>query len=179
MDRIRRTINSLEEMVLAALLAFMTLLTFLQVVVRDLNVSILWSLEATTYSFGALVLFGMSYCVRTQSHIAVDMVMRRLPKGARRVAGFLAIAVCVSYSVLMLYGSVTFVDRLYALGNMARDVPLPKWLLTATMPIGFFLLGLRFLQSGWRLARSRPDNLGDATAAHPDHQSTGTDKAGK
>lgn len=154
----------------------MTLLTFLQVVVRDLNISILWSLEATTYSFGALVLFGMSYCVRTQSHIAVDMVMRRLPKRARQVAGLVAIGMCVIYSALMFYGSVTFVDRLYALGNMARDVPLPKWLLTITMPAGFFLLGLRFLQSGWRLAKS---GTGDGALAHSGHPGAHTDRAEK
>ena len=64
---------------MAMLLAFMTLLTFIQVVMRYLfNSGWVWSLEATTYSFAALVLIGMSYGVRTRTHITVDLFLSRL-----------------------------------------------------------------------------------------------------
>ena len=67
-----------EEIAMASLLAFMTLLTFTQVVLRYVfNSGWVWSLEATTYAFAALVLVGMSYGVRTNSHIAVDLITRR------------------------------------------------------------------------------------------------------
>ena len=33
------------------------------------------------------------------------------------------------------------------LGNDARDIPLPRWLLTSVMPFGFVLLGVRLLQA--------------------------------
>ena len=46
----RKLIDHLEEWLMAALLAFMTVLTFLQVVMRYVfNTGLLWSLEATTY----------------------------------------------------------------------------------------------------------------------------------
>jgi C4-dicarboxylate transporter DctQ subunit len=150
----RVVINRLEEGILATLLALMTVLTFVQVVLRyAFNSGIVWSLEATTYSFAALVLIGMSYGVRTQTHIAVDLVTRKLPARAERVVNVVAILACLTYALLMLYGSSIFVDRLMTLGNDARDVPLPKWLLTATMPIGFALLTFRFLEAGWNLLR--------------------------
>jgi C4-dicarboxylate transporter DctQ subunit len=152
--RFRQVINKLEEVLLAALLATMTLLTFAQVVLRyAFNSGIVWSLEATTYSFGALVLVGMSYGVRTRTHIAVDMFTGKLPGALRRYVKIAAVVACLAYAVLMLYGSSVFVERLYVLGNLARDVPAPKWLLTATMPLGFLLLGYRFLESGWHLLR--------------------------
>lgn len=147
-------INRLEEGVLATLLALMTILTFTQVVLRyAFNSGLVWSLEATTYSFAALVLIGMSYGVRTQTHIAVDLVTRRLPKRARKIVKLVAIAACVVYALLMLYGSAIFVDRLLTLGNYARDIPAPKWLLTVTMPLGFTLLAFRFLEAGWQILR--------------------------
>lgn len=149
-----RSINRLEEGVLATLLALMTILTFLQVVLRyAFNSGLVWSLEATTYLFAALILFGMSYGVRTQTHIAVDLVIRRLPKRAAKIVNLVAILACLSYALLMLYGSAVFVDRLMILGNHARDIPLPKWLLTVTMPLGFTLLAFRFLEAGWRILR--------------------------
>jgi C4-dicarboxylate transporter, DctQ subunit len=149
-----RSINRLEEGVLATLLALMTILTFVQVVLRyAFNSGLVWSLEATTYLFAALILFGMSYGVRTQTHIAVDLVIRRLPRRAAKIVNLVAILACLSYALLMLYGSAVFVDRLMILGNHARDIPLPKWLLTVTMPLGFTLLAFRFLEAGWRILR--------------------------
>lgn len=151
---LRGVMNRLEEGVLATLLAFMTVLTFVQVVLRyAFNSGLVWSLEATTYSFAALVLVGMSYGVRTQTHIAVDLFTRRMPKRLRRYVNLVAIIACLVYAVLMLYGSSVFVDRLLTLGNYARDIASPKWLLTVTMPLGFTLLAYRFLEAGWHLLR--------------------------
>lgn len=153
MNALRKVIDRLEEGILAFLLALMTLLTFMQVVLREFDKTILWSLEATTYSFAALVLIGMSYGVRTKTHIAVDLFTRKMPKDIRHYVGLFAIVICLVYAAMMLYGSSVFVSRLFTLGNLARDVPAPKWLLTATMPLGFILLAYRFLEVGWRLLR--------------------------
>ena len=50
-------LNRLEEGLMATLLALMTLLTFVQVVLRyAFNSGLVWSVEATSYSFAALVL---------------------------------------------------------------------------------------------------------------------------
>lgn len=165
--KIRGIINRIEEGILAFLLALMTVLTFVQVVLRyAFNSGIVWSLEATTYSFAALVLIGMSYGVRTKTHIAVDLLTRRMPSKVRRYVQLIAIAACIAYAVMMLYGSSVFVNRLYLLGSFARDVSAPKWLLTATMPLGFALLGFRFLEAGWHLLRGDDDGAsGGAVAA--------------
>lgn len=151
----REVINRLEEWLMASLLAFMTVLTFIQVVMRYVfNTGWVWSLEATTYSFAALVLIGMSYGVRTKTHIATDLLTRKLSEPLQRYVAIVAIVACIAYALLMLYGSVILVDRLMTLGNAARDIPAPKWLLTATMPLGFALLTYRFLEAGWLLLRS-------------------------
>jgi C4-dicarboxylate transporter DctQ subunit len=140
---------------MATLLAFMTLLTFVQVGMRYLfNSGWVWSLEATTYAFAALILFGMSYGVRTGTHITVDLVVSRLSPRAKQYINGLAIVVCVIYAALMLYGATVFVDRLLTLNNIARDIPVPKWVLTTTMPLGFILLGYRFFEAGWYLFTS-------------------------
>jgi C4-dicarboxylate transporter DctQ subunit len=143
-----------EEIAMASLLAFMTLLTFTQVVLRYVfNSGWVWSLEATTYAFAALVLVGMSYGVRTNSHIAVDLITRRLPPAMRKTVTLAAVAMCLLYCGMMLYGSSIFVDKLAALGNDARDIPVAKWILTLVMPIGFALLSFRFLVVGWQVIK--------------------------
>lgn len=136
---------------MAAALAFMTLVTFVQVVLRyAFGTGFVWSLEATTYTFAWLVLVGMSYGVRTQAHIVVDLITSRLPpRAARAVASFTLVA-SVAYCALMIFGSWEFIERSFALGNYARDVPLPRWFLAGIMPIAFALLALRLLQAAWK-----------------------------
>lgn len=158
--RMQSMINHLEEGLMAAFLAFMTLLTAVQVLLRyAFNTGWIWSLEATTYTFAWLVLLGMAYGVRTRSHIAVDLVMSRLQGKALRVATVLALLVCIAYAVLMLYGGSVLVWRLVELGNEARDLPVKRWLLTSMIPIGFALLALRFLQLGRLFIRGDLDRL--------------------
>ena len=146
---------------MATLLAIMTLLTSLQVLLRyAFSTGLIWSLEATTYCFAWLVLIGMSYCVRTQSHIALDLLVKQFNERWRRLLGVFAIAVCIGYSLLMLYGSFIFVQRLYWLGNYARDLPVARWVLTIILPIGFGLLTLRFIQLGLAIWRGETVGLG-------------------
>ena len=156
---LRRAINHLEEGIMATLLVLMTVLTFVQVVLRYVfNSGLVWSLEATTYSFGALVLIGMSYGVRTRSHIAVDLFTKKLRRPLQRYVNVIAVIACLVYALLMLYGSSVLVERMFVLGNHARDIPAPKWLLTATMPLGFTLLAYRFLEAGWHLLKGDDDS---------------------
>ena len=85
---IGRVVGHVEEGLLALILAAMTLLTFLQVVLRyAFNSSLIWALEADTYLFAWLILIGMSYGVRVHAHIGVDLAVKALPTGLRRAAG--------------------------------------------------------------------------------------------
>jgi C4-dicarboxylate transporter DctQ subunit len=164
----------MEEGLIALFLAVMTFLTFIQVILRYVfNSGWVWSLEATTYSFAWLVLLGMAYGVRTRSHIAVDLVMCRLKGKVQKVATYICLLICLSYSVLMMYGSSVFVMRLIQLGNDARDLPVARWILTIMLPVGFALLTLRFLELAWAFARGSIQRLGFGEHDLPDLQTPG------
>jgi C4-dicarboxylate transporter DctQ subunit len=152
-----KLLDRLEEGFMAFALAVMTLLTFIQVVLRYVFESgWVWSLEVTTYTFGWLVLIGMSYGVRTRAHIATDLLTRTLSGRVAYLVALLAVGVSLAYCALMFYGGWVFVDRLMTLGNDARDIPLPRWLLTGIMPVAFALLAFRILQASWRYFRPQP-----------------------
>jgi C4-dicarboxylate transporter DctQ subunit len=142
-----RALDRAEEYLTAALLAAMTLLTFTQVVLRALDSGIVWALEATVYLFGWLVLLGISGAMRTNSHIAVDMLTKHLAPAAQKAVALLAMGLSLLYTGLMLAASWTLVARLQAFGSLAHDVPLPRWVLLLSLPIGFALLGLRLIQA--------------------------------
>ena len=144
----------LEEGFIALLLGLMTLLTFAQVVLRyGFNTGFIWALEATTYMFGWLILFGISYCVRVHAHIGIDALVKTFPVATQRVVGLIAIAFCALYAGLMLYGAWFYIDRLMRLGITGEDILLPRWLLTIIMPLGFLLLLIRLLEQAVLILR--------------------------
>jgi C4-dicarboxylate transporter DctQ subunit len=145
---ILRALDRLEEILTSAILAVMTALTFSQVVLRYVfNSGLVWLLEATVYLFSWLVLIGISSGIRTDSHIAVELVTERLPPRAQKIAALGAVGLCLLYAVLMFIGSWMLIERLYVFGSLAHDIPLPRWLLLSSLPIGFALLGLRLGQA--------------------------------
>jgi C4-dicarboxylate transporter DctQ subunit len=152
----RRAWEQLEEGLIALLLAAMTILTFTQVVLRyGFNSGFVWALETTTYLFGWLILFGLSYCVRVHAHIGIDLLVKTLPAAARRVVGLIAIALCLLYAGLMAYGAGGYIQRLMKLGITAEDIPVQRWLLTIILPIGFVLLGIRLLEQAVLIVRGK------------------------
>jgi C4-dicarboxylate transporter, DctQ subunit len=163
---ILRFLDRLEEYLTAALLAAMTLVTFVQVVLRYVfDTGLIWALEATTYLFGWLVLMGIAFGIRTRSHIAVDLLSQRLSPAARKAVALVAAAACLTYAGLMCYGSWTLVAQLHAFGSLAHDIPLPRWMLLASLPIGFALLGLRLAQAALELFRGTRDGVGPSSEA--------------
>jgi C4-dicarboxylate transporter DctQ subunit len=157
----------LEEGFIALLLAAMTLLTFTQVVLRyGFNTGFVWALEANTYMFGWLILFGISYCVREHAHIGIDILVKALPAATQRVVGLIAIALCALYACLMLYGAWNYIDRLMRLGITGEDILAPRWLLTIIMPIGFLLLLIRLLEQAYLIlaGKARGFELADEAA---------------
>lgn len=156
-----RYFDKLEEWLMAVFLLIMTVMTFLQVVLRYVfDSGLVWSLEATTYSFGWLVLLGMSSGIRTNSHIAVDLVVGTLSPWLRMLAALGAVVFSLFYAGLMGYGGLIFVERLMDLGNFARDIALPRWLLMVILPIGFGLLGLRLVQASIDIIKGSRTTLG-------------------
>lgn len=147
-----RIVGKLEEGVIAFLLAAMTLLTFTQVVLRYVfNSGLFWALEATTYMFGWLVLFGMSYGVKVGSHIGVDVLVKQLSPPVQRAVGVAAGVLCLLYTGIVLYGGIVYIDKMHTLGVEAEDLPIQRWLLLIILPIGFTLLFIRLTQTTWRI----------------------------
>jgi C4-dicarboxylate transporter, DctQ subunit len=152
--------HRLEEGLIAFLLAVMTLVTFSQVVARYVfNYSFVWALELVTYLFGFLIFIGMSYGVRVGTHIGVDALVKALKPKAARVAGTAAALLCLAYALIILYGSWQYVAKMYDIGIMAEDLPVPQWVPRLSLLAGFGLLSVRFAEALFRIATGRETRM--------------------
>lgn len=108
-----------EETVIALILGAMTMITFINVVVRKLfsndppyliellkleNIG-LWGGELTVFLFGWLCLLGASYAVKKNAHLGVDAVINLFDAPLRKKVALVAAVVCVIYSALLLKGA--------------------------------------------------------------------------
>ena len=99
-------IDQLEETLIAIILVVMTGFTFANVVARYVfNANIFYALELTVFLFAWLVLLGASYAVKKTLHLGVDAVVNAAPPPAQRVMALIVVAVCLTYSLLLLKGS--------------------------------------------------------------------------
>lgn len=153
--------NKLEELLIGSLLAAMVIITCLQVVLRYVfDSGIVWGLEATSYAFLWMVLLGLSYGVRTNSHIAVDVLVTWLPSKFKRLLLLLSVTLGLMYTLTMLYGTYIYIERLYLLEIHAQNIPVPKWLLSSGLPIGFFLLFIRLLELAKQIYTGQKESIG-------------------
>jgi C4-dicarboxylate transporter DctQ subunit len=172
--RSRWSTDMLEETLIALLLGFMTLITFANVIARYVfNDNILWALESTVHCFAWLVLLGACYGVKKSLHLGIDILVVRLSMPFRKAFGLIAVAACLTYSILLLKGGWDYwypfvTTRAFMEVN---DIPLPGFLQFlsvlfndgeayekfprlipyAVLPMSMALLTWRFLQAGLRI----------------------------
>ncbi|MEZ5674339.1 C4-dicarboxylate transporter, DctQ subunit [Thalassovita litoralis] len=101
-----RMVNEIEETAIALILGLMTIITFINVVLRyGFNTGLIWGLEAVTFLFAWLVLFGISYAVKTTAHLGVDALINFFNPSLRKVVALIAAALCIFYAILLMKGA--------------------------------------------------------------------------
>ncbi|MGB7316484.1 MAG: TRAP transporter small permease [Planktotalea sp.] len=102
---IGRAVHEIEESAIAIILGLMTIITFINVILRyGFNTGLIWGLEATSYLFAWLVLFGVSYAVKITAHLGVDAILNIVSAPMRRALTLLAAAICIAYAFLLFKG---------------------------------------------------------------------------
>ncbi|MEH6575622.1 MAG: TRAP transporter small permease [Amphritea sp.] len=158
---VRNLVTHLEEAFLSLLLVAMTLLVFVEVVMRfGFNAGIHWAQELTLLLAAWFVLYGASYGIKVGAHIGVDVFVKLLPRNAHRFFTLLAIALCLLYSGLLLYGSWIYLSKMKMIGIELEDMPVPKWMAMSILVFGFAMLIVRFLQLGWKVITNQAEGFG-------------------
>lgn len=147
-----KILDRLEEWIISLMLFGMTALAFMQVVRRYVfNTGFSWTLELTMVLFGFMIFVGISYGVRVGSHIGVDAIVNLLPPKAHRLVSIVAVLLSLLYVGIILYGASIYVAKMVEVGVEMDDLPIERWKILMIMPIGYCLIGLRFLQILYKL----------------------------
>ena len=149
-----RILNRAEEGIISLLLVAMTLLVFVEVVMRfAFDSGFLWAQELTLHVSAWFVLFGVSYGLKVGAHIGVDAFIKTLPELMQRLLSSVAVMLSLVYCALFIYGSWIYLAKMKKISIELEDLPVQTWIAHSILVIGLVFLSIRLLQLLWHIAR--------------------------
>ena len=136
-----RIINRIEEAVIRILLVLITLLVFVDVVMR--------------FGFHA----GGSYGLKVGSHFGMDAFVKLFQPVGRRVLSGIAALLALVYCGLVLAGSYNYLLKMKKIGILMEDLPIPIWVANSMLMVGFVFLTVRLLILLWALVTGKADGF--------------------
>lgn len=101
-----KVVHEFEETAIAVMLGAMTILTFVNVIMRYVfNSMVIWGLEVVLILFSWLVLFGIAYAFKVTANLGVDAIISVVSPRARYVLALLSAACCIVYALLIAKGA--------------------------------------------------------------------------
>ena len=148
---------------------FMFAITLVVVVVnvftrKFANYIIPWGEEVATTCFVYTTFVGAAWCLRTHQHVGVDLLVDKLPAGARKIVHILTDLI-----ILVTNGYITWLSYQFVASSSVKTMPILKissvWLNSALI-LGFGLMTIYSLANLIRTIREPADRKrGEASEA--------------
>ncbi len=153
-DRLDHVLVRVNQAILIALLAAMSVIVFANVMLRFLtDVSIVWAEEAARYMMIWLTFLGMGLVYRYGGHLAVDNLQDALAPRFARALRVLILLLVAGFGLLMMWIGANHVDRTWV--QTTPVLQLPFGLVYTAMPLGAALLILHVLAVARRFVGER------------------------
>lgn len=142
---IDRIIENFEEIILGVFLTGMTLLCFFQVLCRFvLQFPAAWTEEAMRALFVWTTFVGASLGVKYGAHLGVTAIVNKFPPKLHSVFMLLINVCCGLFCIFFVYSGLKMVLHQITFGQLLPVTRIPVAWTTASMPVGFSLMTIRF-----------------------------------
>lgn len=146
----------LEEYTLVILSIFTVVVIFTQVVMRYVfSNSLPWSEEIARYAFVWMVYIGVSYGVKKNKHLSVDVFSELLDYNGKIIIGIIANILFLIFALVITYFGMDIVARITR-ESAAMRLPM-GWVYAAPL-IGMILTSVRLIQNIWSQFKSLYNN---------------------
>ena len=137
-----------EEFFVVLLMSIMTVLICGQVFTRYvLEVAMSWTEELARYMFVWLVYVGISYGIKKQKHICIDVINNFLSVKHARYFSFIGDILFLVFALLIVSKGTEVFMRIVASGQASPALEIPMWIVYGALPFGMALSVFRLLQN--------------------------------
>ena len=159
MLRVSNFLNRICRVILVLTLIAMTVATFLQVLFRYvIHLPLFWTEEFARYCLIWSSLMGAGVAMKRGQHIAVTILVERLPAGLRRVSSLIATLSILLLLAVMLWGGIELV--IVTRFQISPALRIPMAIPYSAIPIGSAIMlvhALNFLANPPPSAVGRKD----------------------
>ncbi|WP_419821908.1 TRAP transporter small permease [Anoxybacterium hadale] len=140
--------EKLELTICILLMSLMTIIIFIQVIMRYVMAnSLVWSEELARYLFIWLIYMGISYGAKIMKHIKIEAALGMFPKKIRPLVVILGDVLFLGFSIFIAYTAFTVVQKQLVLGQTSPAMQMPMWVIYAAPMVGFSLTAIRQIQT--------------------------------
>lgn len=140
----KRLIDNFEEYFCIVTMVIMTIIVFMQVVMRYVfHNSLSWSEETAKYIFFWLSWIGASYAVKERSHFRVEMLANKFEGRARIYFEYFALIIWFLFCLFLTWYGTKLVLFLKDTGQRTPSMGLPMALPYASVPVGCGMMCIR------------------------------------
>lgn len=160
LERIAQLLERVEDGVLVAFLMGMLALAGAQIFLRNVfDAGLVWADPLLRQLVLWTALIGAMVAARKGQHIAIDVLSRWLPSAAGSLARVATDVFTTAVCWLLAFHGARLVAMEWQAGAGATGA-VPAWLGLAILPIGFGVIGLRYLVLAWLQLAGRGDAEG-------------------
>lgn len=147
--RVHDAITRMTFWVAAAAVAYLTVVTAVEVIARyAFRAPSGWAPDTTAVSFAFIAFLAAPEVTRQSGHAAMTFIVERSGPVAglmlNRVSLVLSILVCL---LLAWYGALESARQIEGKITMIAVLPIPKWIVTVSIVYGLASMGFYFLRS--------------------------------
>lgn len=142
---IDRNLLRIENFLIIALLSVMVLFAFFQVILRNvLSTGILWADIFLRHLVLWVGFIGASLATRESKHINIDILTRFVSKSKQVYFKIFIDLISAGVCLVLARAGYKFLSYEIEAGTtLFNDIP--AWIFQLIIPVGFFLIGFRFL----------------------------------
>tara|TARA_R110002033_G_scaffold157963_2_gene194026 strand:+ start:14488 stop:15165 length:678 start_codon:yes stop_codon:yes gene_type:complete len=181
--RFPKVMERAEENLLIIIISSIMAVSFGQVIARyGFNTGWDAALEFNMVAFSWLILLGMSYGIKTNLHLGVDIVLNAVPKRIAKILSLIGAAAAMLYGLILLDstwlamlgvdvsgGAIEYWLKMFKIGIGSEELRYPefvqemfglrprvhRWIVLVVLPISLALLSYRSLQAFVDIARDK------------------------
>jgi len=151
---VKKFLNNFEEYFVVWTMAIMTILVFIQVVMRYVfSNSLSWSEEMARFIFLWLSWIGASYAVKERSHFRVEMFANMIKGKSRLYFEYLVLIIWFVFSFVLTWYGTELILFISESGQTSAAMDLPMSWPYASVPVGCGLMCIRLLIEMYKLYR--------------------------
>jgi len=150
MDSFRKLIDNFEKYLVITILGIMSILVIWQVAARFIFSSPLsWTEEVARYLMIWLTFFGGSIGVRRGAHVGVEIALRLLPKGYKKIGQMIGHIMGLIFILIIIIFGFKVVRMQILMGQTSPAIGIPIWWAYLGVPVGSIFMFIRMLQNTW------------------------------